>query len=656
MVEKAHSNTGDYLKVFFGAFLFLVVTILVTSKAINIPANKAVSVLQYFILGLIIIAISFKGYYFDKENNDDDFPEKFFLFCAFIIPTALIFFVNGPYRELFFFFSFFLSVFLMLVHDITFKSTKTNFLLQFLTSVWILLTVVVVLKENNILPTYLISELSFLHLETIHTIKTLLLIGIGIHLSVTSFVEAKKPENKMLSPSPLGSVKVPSGIEGYPLALQPLLWLVHVMIVFLNILILMFNLVVTVLRIITDSVLRFAWQIILQFMSILYGWRSIILFLLLYLVTFSIPYFIKANSLLMLNYIKGDNQNLYTLLLQAMILLLAVFIFRLLVTFQFCADCEESGIAKAISFASQKVYVQNFIPIINCVVFYAFFITLTGLLLAGISNYWNSTLSIQGYSSLGTLTKGSCCTMIAALIIVIPVVIRKSKQQDKQPSTEKKHFVFVKLNWKEFRGQAWILIVFLILFLGSYFYVKGMPKNLFGNKEETNESSFEKIVQDSNKQVWDSLPVKSVRSTEPGRTSKESKNAINEKKNTDPGKSEAQELPQQVSHIKDTRPSITKSAVKEAENSIYIVNGANVTVNFQLRLKNSSYQSFSISPNAGGYFTFYEYNSRLAPQTTGFIKLCTNSKDRCVEYAINSSDSYTIGWNKSKSLWDIFIR
>ncbi|MBK7303781.1 MAG: hypothetical protein IPI90_11180 [Saprospiraceae bacterium] len=421
-MEKANNaNTSEYIKAIIGAVIFLTVGILLTSKSLNLSDNIAILILQCFSLGLVVMAVSLMGYYFDKPSNEDELPEKLLLFTFVLIPTALVFFVSESYQELFFFISFFISICIMLIHRLTFKRAKENYILTILTSAWVLLSVIVLIKHYEILPVKFFNKLSFLHLETIQTIRIILLIGITIHIIIISFVEAIKPENKILEAQPILTVPVPTEIDSYHSLLRPFLWLAYLASLFLNIGIFLVNLTFAGLRIILDSVLRFGWQVILSIVKISFGWRSITFFLLLYLVTFSIPFIISVNSTFLLSYVRGVNLDFQMLLSQIGILMLAVFTFRLLVTFQFCdvKGSELFDLSNIIPPLKSKTYIDNFIPLVYCIVFYSFFISFTSAILILLANFCNSFLDIQGYKSIGNFTEYCSYIIIGAILIVV---------------------------------------------------------------------------------------------------------------------------------------------------------------------------------------------------------------------------------------------
>ena len=180
------TEKSTYLKAILGALIFLAVGILLTSKTVNFSENTAKLILQVYSLSLVLIAISLNGYYFEKPTSKDELLGKILSFSIILIPTALIFFVNQPYQELFFFASFFIGICFMLAHGITFKREKENYLLAFLTSVWSLLGVIVLVKHYNLLPPRFFNELSFLQLDKIKTIRLILLVGISAIKSVTT--------------------------------------------------------------------------------------------------------------------------------------------------------------------------------------------------------------------------------------------------------------------------------------------------------------------------------------------------------------------------------------------------------------------------------------------------------------------------------------
>ena len=228
------TEKSTYLKAILGALIFLAVGILLTSKTVNFSENTAKLILQVYSLSLVLIAISLNGYYFEKPTSKDELLGKILSFSIILIPTALIFFVNQPYQELFFFASFFIGICFMLAHGITFKREKENYLLAFLTSVWSLLGVIVLVKHYNLLPPRFFNELSFLQLDKIKTIRLILLVGISIHLTIISFVEAIKSENKILEPNPIPSIPVLTEIDSYHMLLRPVLWLGYLAILFIT--------------------------------------------------------------------------------------------------------------------------------------------------------------------------------------------------------------------------------------------------------------------------------------------------------------------------------------------------------------------------------------------------------------------------------------
>lgn len=514
MEKVIAKEKSDYLKAIIGALIFLTIAILLTSKWVNLSEKSAILLLQFFLIGLVLMAISLKGYYFTKPNKnvnllDDDLLEKALIFSISIIPTSLIFFVNPSFQEFFFFLSFTIGIGFVFIYEISFNEQQNNYLFIFLTTIWALLGVIVLVRQYNILPARFFNELSFLQLDTIKIIRIILLVVICIHLTIISFVEAIKPENKILEANPIPQIPMLKEIDSYHFLLRPVLWLGYLAVIFLNIGIFLANLILAALRIIIDSVLRFGRQVILNIIKLLSGWYSIIFFILLYLVCFSIPFIIKVNSPFLLNYIRGNNTNFNLLLSQAGILLFAVFLFRLFVTFIFCRVQHKPSTKPNLMgwaenffnalfgniippFLNGKAYIENFTPIIYCLVFYSFFTSLASIILTGISNYWNSLFEIEGYLSIGALTKYCGFLIVLAILVVIPFIISKSKFGKKTITEEDSYFEFVKLDFPGFWRKSWILLLFICLV--TYLYIFGIPPKLRSSKPAAaSPQSIEKI-------------------------------------------------------------------------------------------------------------------------------------------------------------------
>ena len=93
--KKATSvDPFEYLKVIIGIVVFLITAILLTSKSYLYSYNDRILILQCFLLGLVLMAVSIKGYYLDKPTDSAELPIKFFIFAIVLLPTALIFFVD----------------------------------------------------------------------------------------------------------------------------------------------------------------------------------------------------------------------------------------------------------------------------------------------------------------------------------------------------------------------------------------------------------------------------------------------------------------------------------------------------------------------------------------------------------------------------------
>jgi len=683
-MEKTNTtNISDYIKVISGAIIFLIVGILLTSKSLNFSENTASLILQCFSLGLVLVAISFKGYYFNKPSNKYELPKKLLLFSAALIPTALIFFVNESYQMLFFYFSFFISICFMLVHGITFKREKENYLLTFLTSVWTLLGVVILVKHYKILPEIFFNELSFLHLDAIQTIRIILLIGIVIHIIIISLVEAIKPENNILEFHPIPEIPVPTEISSYHLLLLPIILIAYLATLFLNIGINIANLLLHGIIIILDSVLRFGQQIILSVLKLFYGWRSIIFFLFLCLACFSLPFIIKVNSEFLLSYIRGDNSDYQTLLSQIGSLLLATYIFRLLVTFQFCDIREGILIDNLFPVLNRKAYIDNFTPIVYCIVFYYFFISLTSFTLTGFSNYWNSFLQIKGYSSIGILTWYCGYIVVIAIIVVIPFIISKSKFAKITQAEEKSYFAFSKLTWSDFWSKSWVLVLFLLVCLAYYLYINGVPEDWF--KDKSAQTSYQTIDNARIIFVQDSIELKKKEMSEIIRNDsiakaiqfanlrqkqeKESQNSITIAKQLIEAKKKQERKKRQYikpkeriydyyqAPVVDRRPPyITQSGIKSNSkiNSIYIVNIGDITIYFQLSVDDITFQTYSIPPHNESYFTFYAYSSNYYDQSFGYIKLCSGTTIKCESNIIYPKDRLKMEWDNNNQRLNVY--
>ena len=683
-MEKANTGTkSDVIKVISGLLIFLAVGILLTSKKINLPENAALLILQSFILGLILMAISSRGYYFSNQSRETELPQKLLLFSIVLIPTALIFLVNQSYQIVFFFISFFLSISFILIHDITSKKEDEKYfltILTFLTSVWSLFGVIVLLKTYKFLPDKFFKELSFLQLDVIRKIEIVLRFGIGIYISIIAFIEVKKSENEILGKYPIPPIPFlkKEEIEIYHSLLKPILWVSFSIVSLINALLFAINTVLKIVRITLDLILRFVLQVLRRVINLVQNGRSIIFFLLLYFACFSLPFIIKANSIGLLNYIRGDNSNFQFLAFQLGLIVLVIFVFRLLINVQFC-NLKNGENVEAFPRIVSAVYIDNFIPLIYCILSYCFFIALNSVVFWLLSNHWNY-LQVQGYSSIGKLSQWCFYILGAMALVVIPLVLLKSKIATKTVEPEKKYFVFTRLKWSAFWKKAWVLIFVPLIFFASYVYAHGAPYNWFNDNSDDSEITndtididfydialAEKIKRDNERIKNDSI-VKAEELTE--LQQKQEKimqdsirlaEALRNKREKEKREMDSIIAEKRIAEKKKrpippvTSPYITQSPDKNkaTKNSIYIINNGNIPVEFQLSVDNNSYQDCSLKSDYYSYFTFYKYTDQYYAQWEGFIRICTATNNNCVHYRILAGERYAIEWDEKNKRWDV---
>lgn len=318
-------NIVEFMKVLFGAIVFVAFGVVATSKLIGVAYSLIELTTQMFLYLLFICSLSFGGYYFVDVNDRGQFVKKFFMFSGLLLPNGLIFWFGGVVQLLALLTSFVVVLVLCLSYQIKSKdSDSADYGLLVLWTIWVQLNAILIFEKFSLLPSPLLQLMGALRLDALATMRIGTTIVLMVCLLISAIAGTLK-SHAIWGPYHVGQRDIPKAKAGSSAIVK----LVYIFVqtvtsVFINsvVITLLCNIVFFgVIRVVVDFLLRVCKKLIYELQKLLKRLRIILCFLILYVVSITILFFINATASPLIKYLRGSDGLLSLVAFYCLILL-----------------------------------------------------------------------------------------------------------------------------------------------------------------------------------------------------------------------------------------------------------------------------------------------------------------------------------------------